>query len=142
MQKETNLQNYVFLFFNKMAFIKYCFQSETLQPKYYHSTISNSGKVLLSSLQYYQLFCNNLENSRIILLAAFDYKAYIMLSWVPHSEKFTYKKPSKARFGRPYGKNSRLGGHIGETGSRNTAVTQKINSLTLVLYSLLQTVFH
>ena len=33
------------------------------------------------------------------------------------------KKPSKARFGRPYGKNGRLGGHIGETESRNTAVT-------------------
>jgi len=31
--------------------------------------------------------------------------------------------------------------HIGETGSRNTAETQKINSLTLVSYSLLQTVF-
>ena len=52
-----------------------------------------------------------------------------------------YKKPSKARFGRPYGKNGRLGGHIGETGSRNTAATQKINSLTLVSYLLLQTLF-
>ena len=30
---------------------------------------------------------------------------------------------------------------LGETGSRNTAATQKINSLTLVSYSLLQTVF-
>ena len=49
--------------------------------------------------------------------------------------------PAKARFGWPYGKNGRLGGHIGETGSRNTAATQKINSLTLVSYSLLQTVF-
>ena len=49
--------------------------------------------------------------------------------------------PAKARFGRPYGKNGRLGGHIGEAGSRNTAATQKINSLTLVSYSLLQTVF-
>jgi len=48
---------------------------------------------------------------------------------------------AKARFGRPYGKNGHLGGHIGETGSRNTAATQKINSLTLVSYSLLQTVF-
>jgi len=48
---------------------------------------------------------------------------------------------AKARFGRPYGKNGRLGGHIGETGGRNTAATQKINSLTLVSYSLLQTVF-
>ena len=37
--------------------------------------------------------------------------------------------PAKARFGRPYGKNGCLGGHIGETGSRNTAATQKINSI-------------
>ena len=51
------------------------------------------------------------------------------------------RSPAKARFGRPYGKNGRLGGHIGETGSRNTAATQKINSLALVSYSLLQTVF-
>jgi len=50
------------------------------------------------------------------------------------------RSPAKARFGRPYGKNGHLGGHIGETGSRNTAATQKINSLTLVSYSLLQTV--
>ena len=33
--------------------------------------------------------------------------------------------PAKARFGRPYGKNGRLSGHIGETGSRSTAATQK-----------------
>jgi len=38
------------------------------------------------------------------------------------------RSPAKARFGRPYGKNGRLGGHIGETGSRNTAAAQKINS--------------
>ena len=50
--------------------------------------------------------------------------------------------PAKARFGRPYGKNGRVGGHTGETGSRNTSATQKINSLTLVSYLLLQTVFH
>ena len=49
------------------------------------------------------------------------------------------RSPAKARLGRPYGKNGRLHGHIGETGSRNTAATQKINSLTLVSYSLLQT---
>ena len=58
-----------------------------------------------------------------------------------HSAKLITRSPPKARFGRPYGKNSRLGGHIGETGSRNTAATQKINSLTLLSYSLLQTVF-
>jgi len=39
------------------------------------------------------------------------------------------------------GKNGRLGGGRGETGSRNMAATQKINFLTLVSYSLLQTVF-
>jgi len=33
--------------------------------------------------------------------------------------------PAKARFGRPYGKNGRLGGYIGETGSINMAATQK-----------------
>ena len=49
--------------------------------------------------------------------------------------------PAKARFGRPYGKNGRLGGYIGETGSRNMAATQKINFLTPVSYSLLQTLF-
>ena len=38
-------------------------------------------------------------------------------------------------------KNGRFGGRIGETGSRNTAATQKINSLTLVSYLLLQIVF-
>jgi len=37
------------------------------------------------------------------------------------------------------GKNGRLG--RGETGSRNMAVTPKINFLTLVSYSLIQTVF-
>jgi len=49
--------------------------------------------------------------------------------------------PAKARFGRPYGKNGLLGGYIGETGSRNMAATQKINFLTPVSYSLLQTLF-
>ena len=49
--------------------------------------------------------------------------------------------PAKARFGRPYGKNGHLGGHIGETRSRNTVATQKMNFLTLVSYSLLQTLF-
>ena len=49
--------------------------------------------------------------------------------------------PAKARFGRPYGKNGRLGKYIGETGSRNMAATQKINFLTPVSYSLLQTLF-
>ena len=39
------------------------------------------------------------------------------------------------------GENGRLGGRSGETGSRNMAATQKINFLTLVSYSLLQTVF-
>jgi len=39
------------------------------------------------------------------------------------------------------GKNRRLGGRRGETGSRNMAATQKINFLTLVSYSLFQTVF-
>ena len=53
----------------------------------------------------------------------------------------TTRIPAKARFGRPYGKNGRLGGHIGETGSRKMVATQKINSLTLVSYSLPQTVF-
>ena len=51
------------------------------------------------------------------------------------------RSPAKARFGRPYGKNGRIGGHIGETGTRNTAATQKINFLTPVSYSLLQTLF-
>jgi len=51
------------------------------------------------------------------------------------------RSPAKARFGRPYGKNGRFGGHIGETGSSNTAATQKINFLTPVSYSLLQTLF-
>jgi len=37
--------------------------------------------------------------------------------------------------------NGRLGGRRGETGSRNMVATQKINSLTLVSYSLLQTLF-
>jgi len=55
--------------------------------------------------------------------------------------RYKTRSPAKARFGRPYGKNGRLGGHIGETGSWDTAATQKINSLTLVSYSLLQTVF-
>jgi len=40
-----------------------------------------------------------------------------------------------------FGKNGRLGGRRGKTGSRNMAATQKINFLTLVSYSLLQTVF-
>ena len=66
------------------------------------------------------------------------YKTYRLLA---QRKKKTTSIPAKARFGRPYGKNGRLGGHIGETGSRNTAATQKINSLTLVSYSLLQTVF-
>ena len=35
----------------------------------------------------------------------------------------------------------RLGGCRGETGSKNMAATQKIKILTLVFYSLLQTVF-
>ena len=39
------------------------------------------------------------------------------------------------------GKNGRLGGRRGETWSRNMAATQKINFLTLVSYSVLQTVF-
>jgi len=39
------------------------------------------------------------------------------------------------------GKNGRLGGRRAEIGSRNMAATQKINFLTLVSYSLLQTVF-
>jgi len=56
-------------------------------------------------------------------------------------EQISTRSPAKARFGQPYGKNGRLRGHIGETGSRNMAATQKINSLTLVSYSLLQTVF-
>jgi len=60
----------------------------------------------------------------------------------PTTDASTTSIPAKARFGRPYGKNGRLGGHIGETGSRNTSATQKINSLTLVSYLLLQTVFH
>jgi len=38
-------------------------------------------------------------------------------------------------------KNGHLGGRSGETGSRNMAVTQKMNFLTLVSYSLLQTLF-
>jgi len=38
-------------------------------------------------------------------------------------------------------KNGRIGGRRGKTGSRNMAMTQKINFLTLVSYSLLQTVF-
>jgi len=37
--------------------------------------------------------------------------------------------------------NCHFGGHSGETGSRNRAATKKINFLTLVSYSLLQTVF-
>jgi len=37
--------------------------------------------------------------------------------------------------------NGRFGGRSGETGSINMAATQKINLLTLVSYSLLQTVF-
>jgi len=49
----------------------------------------------------------------------------------------TTSSPAKARFGRPYGKNGRLG----ETGSKNMAATQKINFLTPVSYSLLQTLF-
>jgi len=36
--------------------------------------------------------------------------------------------------------NGRLGGRRGETGNRNMATTQKINFLTLVSYSFLQTV--
>ena len=38
-------------------------------------------------------------------------------------------------------KNGRLGGRSGETGSRNMAATEKMNFLTLVSYSLLQTLF-
>jgi len=30
---KKNLQNYVFFFFHQMAFVKYCFQLETLQTK-------------------------------------------------------------------------------------------------------------
>jgi len=37
--------------------------------------------------------------------------------------------------------NGRLGGRSSETGSRNMAATQKMNFLTLVSYSLLQTLF-
>ena len=44
-------------------------------------------------------------------------------------EKLT-RSPAKARGGRPY-----------ETGSRNMAATPKMNFLTLVSYSLLQTLF-
>ena len=40
------------------------------------------------------------------------------------------KKPSKASGGRPY-----------EIGSRNMAATKRMNFLTLVSYSLLQTLF-
>jgi len=39
------------------------------------------------------------------------------------------------------GKNGRLDGRRGETGSRNMVATPKINFLTLISYSLLQTVF-
>ena len=42
-----------------------------------------------------------------------------------HGAKQKTSIPAKARFGQPYGKNGRLGGHIGETGSRNMAATQK-----------------
>ena len=48
--------------------------------------------------------------------------------------KIRQKRPSQ-------GKNGRLGGCSSETGSRNMAATQKMNSLTLVSYSLLQTLF-
>jgi len=37
--------------------------------------------------------------------------------------------------------NGRLGGRSGETVSRNMAATKKMNFLTLVSYSLLQTLF-
>jgi len=43
--------------------------------------------------------------------------------------------------GKNKAKNGRIGGRSGETGSRNMAATQKINFLTLVSYSLLQTDF-
>ena len=39
------------------------------------------------------------------------------------------------------GKNGRLGGRSGKTGSRNMAANPKMNSLTLVSYSVLQTLF-
>jgi len=39
------------------------------------------------------------------------------------------------------GKNGRLGGRSGDTGSRNMAATPEINFFTLVSYSLLQRVF-
>ena len=38
-------------------------------------------------------------------------------------------------------KNGHLGNRTGETGSRNMAATKKVNFLTLVSYSLLQTDF-
>ena len=44
---------------------------------------------------------------------------------------FHTRNPAKASGGRPY-----------ETGSRNMAATKKMNFLTLVSYSLLQTLFH
>jgi len=49
-----------------------------------------------------------------------------VLDW----RSFITRSPAKARGGRPY-----------ETGSRNMVATQKINFLTPVSYSLLQTLF-
>jgi len=46
--------------------------------------------------------------------------------------------PIAGLYGQKLGKNGRLGGHRGETGSRNGS-DPKINFLTLVFYSLLQT---
>jgi len=87
------------------------------------------------------------ENARYELMQFYDstsnkYKKQQFIHNVNGDElETTTRSPAKARFGRPYGKNGRLGGHIGETGSRNMAATQKINSLTLVSLLLLQTLF-
>jgi len=56
--------------------------------------------------------------------------------------QFYHPMPIAGLYGQKQGKNGRLGGRSGETGSRNMAATPKINFLTLVFYSLLQKVFH
>jgi len=126
---------------------KICCNSSSSSSKGLHNY--NLPKVIWSYAQTWSKICKyNVQHAVPICQVNVKYIVHVFCVLIhhlllPYKKQFyltktaTTRSPAKARFVRPYGKNGRLGGHICETGSRNTAATQKINSLTLVSSSLL-----
>ena len=78
----------------------------------YPEILKTSETFLLYWRVFFVAFCWQTATSLIIGLL----NTITTYSTVFQQETVT-RSPAKARFDRPYGKNGRLGGHIGETGS-------------------------